>query len=259
MDKKQSQIVKTSAILLLAGYGKRIASITSNPKCLLKINNQSIIERNLNILKALGIKNVTLVLGFKKELIKKEVIKFKKYFNFNYSYNKNYIKFGNSYSLLIGLKKTKGKVIIFDGDLVYSKKILENFIIKGHESSFLIGKTSIKDIECAKALIDKNGFIKKTIDKRRIYKYELKKYKFIGEAIGILRISNRVRKLMIDGLKDFLKKKKNLILNWEHFMNKFLEENIILYNKTVNSQWIEIDTKEDYLRAISLFKKFKNK
>ena len=76
MDKKKRQIIKTSAILLLAGYGKRIASITSNPKCLLKINNQSIIERNLIILKELEIKNVTLVLGFKKELIKKEIIKF---------------------------------------------------------------------------------------------------------------------------------------------------------------------------------------
>ena len=38
-------------------------------------------------------------------------------------YNKNYKKFGNSYSLFIGLKKTDCKTIIFDGDLVYSKKI----------------------------------------------------------------------------------------------------------------------------------------
>ncbi len=254
MDKKKRQIIKTSAILLLAGYGKRIASITSNPKCLLKINNQSIIERNLIILKELEIKNVTLVLGFKKELIKKEIIKFKKYFNFNYSYNKKYRKFGNSYSLLVGLKKTRGKAIIFDGDLIYSKKILENFLINGHQSSFLIGKTSIKDIECAKALVDKNGFVKKTIDKRRIYKYELKKYKFIGEAIGILKVSNRIRNLMIHGLKKFLKNKKNLILNWEHFMNEFLEKNSIMYNKTLSSKWIEIDTKKDYLRAATLFK-----
>ena len=124
----------------------------------------------------------------------------------------------------------------------------------GHQSSFLIGKTSIKDIECAKALIDKNGFVKKTIDKRPINKYELKKYRFVGEAIGILRVSNRIRNLMVEGLKKFLKKKKNLILNWEHFMNEFLENNLIKYNKTLNSQWIEIDTKKDYLRAISLFK-----
>ena len=37
-------------------------------------------------------------------------------------------------------------------------------------------------------------------------------------------------------------------------MNKFLETNQIMYNKTFNSQWIEIDEK-DYSRAVSLFKK----
>lgn len=254
MDKTKKKINKTSAILLLAGYGKRIANITSKPKCLLKINNQTIINRNLNMLKELKIKNITLVLGYKKELIKKEIVNFKKYFKFNYSYNKNYRKFGNSYSLFIGLKKTKGETIIFDGDLIYSKKILENFLFNGHLSSFLIGKSSIRDIECAKALIDKNGFVRKTIDKRLINKLELKKYKFIGEAIGILRVSNKIRTLMINELKKFLKNKKNLILNWEHFMNEFLKDNNIMYDKTHNSQWIEIDTKKDYLKAISLFK-----
>ncbi len=255
MDKKKKQIGNLSAILLLAGYGKRIANVTSKPKCLLKINDQTIIERNLNILKELKIKNVTLVLGYKKEFIKKEIVGFKKYFKINYAYNKNYRKFGNSYSLLLGLKKTKGKTIIFDGDLIYSKKILEKFIINGYQSSFLIGKTSIKDIECAKALVDKNGYVRKTIDKRSIYKNELKKYRFIGEAIGVLKVSNKIRRLMIYGLKKFLQKKKNLILNWEHFMNKFLETNKIMYNKTFNSQWIEIDTKKDYLKAVYLFKK----
>ena len=60
---------------------------------------------------------------------------------------------------------------------------------------------------------------------------------------------------MIEELSKFLKIKKNLILNWEHFMNEFLTINKINYNKTFNSQWIEIDTSDDYLQAISMFKK----
>ena len=60
---------------------------------------------------------------------------------------------------------------------------------------------------------------------------------------------------MIKDMNNFFKVKKNLPLNWEHFMNEFLTNNHIRYNKTLNSQWIEIDTKEDYVRAISLFKK----
>lgn len=254
MDKIK-KINKISVILLLAGYGKRIANITTKPKCLLEINNQSLLSRNLNILRELKVKNITLVLGYKEQLIKKELVNFKKYFNLNFVYNKNYKKFGNSYSLFIGLKKTDCKTIIFDGDLVYTKKILEKFLYDGHESSFLIGKNSINDVECAKALADKNGFIRKTVDKRPINELELKKYKFVGEAIGIIKITNKIRKLMIEELSKFLKIKKNLILNWEHFMNEFLTINKINYNKTFNSQWIEIDTPDDYLQAISMFKK----
>ena len=147
------------------------------------------------------------------------------------------------------------KSLIFDGDLVYSKKILENFLKSRYKSSFLIGKTSIKNIECAKTLVDKNGYVKKTIDKRLIKKSELKKYKFVGEAIGIIKISNKIRLLMVKELEVFLKKKINLTLNWEHFMNIFLNKNLIKFNNTINSEWIEIDTKQDYVRAVSMFKK----
>ena len=68
MDQKQrkKKLNKISAIFLLAGFGKRISNITKNPKCLLKINNQTLIDRNLEILKKFKIKDVVLVLGYKK-------------------------------------------------------------------------------------------------------------------------------------------------------------------------------------------------
>ena len=255
MDQKQNQLNKLSAIFLLAGFGKRISNMTKGPKCLLKINKETLIDKNLNILKRLNIKNVTLVLGYKKELIKKQIKTHKKYFSFKFAYNDDYRKKGNSYSLFRGLKKSDGNSIIFDGDLIFSYKILKDFIKDNNKSSFLIGKTPITNIECAKALADKSGFVKKTIDKRLIKKSELKKLKFVGEAVGIIQIKADVKKKMIFSLKKFLNEKKNIKLNWEHFMNEFLTDNNINYKKTINSQWIEIDTKQDYHEAKSLFKK----
>ena len=54
------------AIFLLAGFGKRISALTKNPKCLLKINNEKLILRNLRLLKKQKIKDITIVLGYKK-------------------------------------------------------------------------------------------------------------------------------------------------------------------------------------------------
>ena len=257
MDKKQrnKKLRNPCAIFLLAGFGKRISNITKNPKSLLKINNQTLIYRNLEILKKLKINNIVLVLGYKKKLIKKEIQKLSGYFNFKYAYNNDYRAKGNSYSFLKGLEKSDGNSIIFDGDLIFSSKVLKSFLNNNSASSFLIGKTSMTNVECAKALADKRGFVRKTIDKRLIKKTELKKLKFIGEAIGIIQIKNDIKTKMILSLRKFLKKKENIQLNWEHFMNEFLKVNDVKYKKTINSQWIEIDTKEDYIKAKSLFKK----
>ena len=78
---------------------------------------------------------------------------------------------------------------------------------------------------------------------------------FIGEAIGIIKIYNKLRKLMILEFKKFFKIKKNIKLNWEHFMNYFLVKYPIKYNMTYNSDWIEIDNKYDYYKAVRKFKK----
>ena len=59
---------------------------------------------------------------------------------------------------------------------------------------------------------------------------------------------------MTKNLKIFFKKRKNFKLNWENFMNIFLKKNQINYNKTISTKWIEIDTKQDYQRAIKIFK-----
>ena len=55
MDKKKKSR-NISVIFLLAGFGKRISEYTKDPKCLLKINDKTLIERNLTYLKDLKIK-----------------------------------------------------------------------------------------------------------------------------------------------------------------------------------------------------------
>lgn len=243
------------AIFLLAGLGSRISKLTKNPKCLLKINNEEIILRNLRLLKKYKIKNITIVLGYRKMVIKKTLMKLKENFNFKFAYNNDYKSKGNSFSLFKGLKKVDSNCLIFDGDLVFSDKILSNFLKDSFNSSFLVGKTSIKNKECAKVLVDNYGNVKKTIDKRLIKKKELIDLSFVGEAVGIIKISNRIRKIMLSEFENFFKNKKNIGLNWEHFMNYFLVKNPIKYNKTFNSDWIEIDNRNDYYKAVKIFKK----
>jgi len=62
------------AVVLAAGIGKRLATVTvEKPKVLVKIGEKTLIERNLDKLKGLGIKQIALVIGYKGEMIKKVV------------------------------------------------------------------------------------------------------------------------------------------------------------------------------------------
>ena len=76
-------------ILLAAGTSGRILSISSgNPKPLIKIKKKTLIERNILWLKTFGIKDITINLFFKPQLIINEVKKVNKKVQIHFSLEK---------------------------------------------------------------------------------------------------------------------------------------------------------------------------
>ena len=58
------------AIICAAGEGKRLMPNTSNnPKCLLKVGGKTILEYMLDNLSKCGVKDVIIVLGYKKDVV----------------------------------------------------------------------------------------------------------------------------------------------------------------------------------------------
>ena len=68
------------------------------------------------------------VLGYKKQMIKKQIKEFEKIFNFKFTFNNDYRSKGNTFSLLKGLEKSYGNTLVFDGDLIFSSRILKSFL-----------------------------------------------------------------------------------------------------------------------------------
>ena len=72
------------ALILAAGIGKRLK--TNIPKILLKIGSKTLLERHLENLLSLGVKNIGIVIGFKSNYLQnfiKKIDKKKKYKNFH--------------------------------------------------------------------------------------------------------------------------------------------------------------------------------
>ena len=92
------------AMILAAGYGKRMMPLTENlPKPLLKIRNESLIERNLNALFAAGFNDIIINVSYLGSMIKKHVLEI--FPNANISFSEEEIPLGTGGGVLnaIGL------------------------------------------------------------------------------------------------------------------------------------------------------------
>ncbi|QDK40413.1 hypothetical protein DOM21_02870 [Bacteriovorax stolpii] len=242
-----------TALILAAGYGSRIADVTTNPKSLLTIKEKTLMDWHFDSLAAVGVKDVVVVTGYKREVLEEYLQKFKSNFNLAFAVNDDYKVKGNTYSLFFGLEKVETDFLLFDADLIYETQILRAFVEDTNPNQILVGESSIDDIECAKTMIDKDGFVRMTIDKRAVSAEEREKYTFAGEAIGILKFSKEYRDDMFNECKKFLADEKNVSKNWEHVMNEFLHTHDMSVHQSVSDKWVEIDNREDYERAKKLF------
>ena len=86
------------AFIIAAGLGSRLRPYTKNlPKCLVKIGTKTILDSQLEVFKSLDIKNINIIVGFKKNKFKKKEV--------NYFYNKDFKKNNILESLFYARKK----------------------------------------------------------------------------------------------------------------------------------------------------------
>ena len=131
--------IKT-ALVLCAGYGKRLNPLTLElPKPLLKLNNITLLEKNLNLIKSLGIKKVKLNTFYLKEKIKNFVN------DLNLDLDIEIIEDGNQIlntggGILNMIKKSNEEnFIVFNPDTIWSNEYVS--CIKDMEKAYFKEKT----------------------------------------------------------------------------------------------------------------------
>ncbi|HDK41861.1 MAG TPA: aminotransferase class V-fold PLP-dependent enzyme, partial [Candidatus Pacearchaeota archaeon] len=122
--------------------GKKDLNITQDmPKELLKVGNITILERQISILLASGLKkqDILVVTGYKHERIEK--------IHPNTVFNDKYLEYGNAYGVYLALSGLSDKsggtinedLLILDGDLVYDADLI-NQIINSDKENLLVTK-----------------------------------------------------------------------------------------------------------------------
>lgn len=130
------------AMILAAGMGKRLKHLTeNNTKCMVKVNETSIIERALRILDRKGLSKIVLVVGYKG----KKLIEFVEQLGIHtplvYVWNYDYERTNNIYSLSLAKEYLcREDTLLLESDLVFEESIIDMLLEDKRTSLALVDK-----------------------------------------------------------------------------------------------------------------------
>lgn len=126
--------VTSHAIIAAAGFGSRLGLDT--PKSLITVCGRPIIEYQLNLLK--DFEKVTMVVGFKADLVVSTARTFRK--DIRFVYNRDFANTTTLQSYYIGVKDIEeSHFILMDGDLIFNKGSFLDFMKISIRYDALIG------------------------------------------------------------------------------------------------------------------------
>jgi len=229
------------ALILAAGMGKRLKA--NVPKILLKIGNKSLLERHVENLLNLGIKNIGIVIGYKSNHLRNFIKKIDRKKNIKIFKNSSY-KLGSIVSLVSASNffYIKGNLILMDGDVLYDKKILKKLFNSKKKNCLIIDKKFEKGQEPVKVCIKNN----KIIDFGKIVNQD---FDYQGESVGFFKFSNKSSLKFLQQSRKIMKSNKNLM--YEEAIQKIIKEKKIRmdFENITNLPWVEIDFKKDLIFA----------
>ncbi|MFC1685686.1 NTP transferase domain-containing protein [Nanoarchaeota archaeon] len=228
------------AIILAAGMGTRLKEILNGkPKPLLEIKGKPLIQYSLEALAAAGVKKATIALGFKGEIIKEYLEKWKGDIELSYVFNKSYETTGSMHSLYTALRNSK-ECLVLDGDIVYDGEIINKLINSDDKSKVVLTKCCGSNDEVY-VLLDSSNKI--------TYLGKKNPGKNPFEFTGISKFSKEFMDIMFNLHKENLEQGN---------LDEYYED--CAYNASkispwygfvdLNLAWSEIDKKEDIPRAL---------
>jgi len=237
------------AIILAAGQGNRLAEFNPDgrPKCLLEFGGRSLLARQLDILFQMGVRHVTLVVGYEADLIIDHVGTLASRPEVAFVYNPAYLK-GSVLSLLAAREvMTSGEtVLVMDADVLFHPQIMQTLIESPHQNCYLIDQEYAAGDEPVKIAID-NG---QMVEFRKALPVDLK-FDTIGESVGFFKFNGDIATEISNTCSGY---------NTEGLLGAPHEEALrdaLLANPSAFAcedvsglPWLEVDFPEDIERAI---------
>ena len=251
---------KTRSLIVAAGLGSRLKSHTeSTPKCMLDFGGKTLLQRQLASYSKCGINDISLVRGFKKNKINYKGIK---YFDNDDYKNNNILN-----SIFYAEEEINGNIIISYSDILFEPFIVQRILDSDHDISvvvdidwkdYYIDRKEHPLSEAENVIFDSNNEVVK------IGKIASEKEEVHGEFIGMIKLNHRgceIFKQNFHRVKKYFWNKpfQRAEVFQKAYLTDMVQELVDIGVKVhcviIERGWKEIDTVEDYKKALIDFNK----
>jgi choline kinase len=236
------------AIILAAGRGLRLVQPENKqlPKCLLQFDGMTLLERHLQLLRAVGVGEIVLALGFHHETIEAELLRLgwapppRIVLNPDYELGSVLTVHVVSDALCAG-----GDVLLMDADVLYDERIMAPLVAGNHVNRLLIDRDVEPGDEPVKLCL-RDGV---PIELRKQVAADLR-YDTMGESVGFFRLTEGAAQRLAQIAADYVGSGRANLPHEEALRDLLLERSHVFEAADVTgAPWIEIDFAADVERA----------
>jgi choline kinase len=213
------------------------------PKCLLRVGNRTLLDRQLESLTSNGVGEIAIVVGYRAEEIVRHVRREHPDIRISFIENSSYADTNNSFSLLLAERWVgKSKFICLNADVLYHPMILPPAIGTAAPISMIVDPEFRE--ETMKVII-RDG---RVVEMRK----GIPREKFSGTYIGITTFSARICPLLFARISELVAaggQREFFNTAVQRLANQGIE---VSYTLTGGLPWAEIDDPNDYRFALEV-------
>ncbi|NOQ22752.1 MAG: phosphoenolpyruvate mutase [Candidatus Aegiribacteria sp.] len=243
-------------LILAASKGDNFGTLTDEkPKTMIQISEETILSRIVNTLNARSIKDISVVVGFKKEAVNLP--------NLKYIENADYKNYGILYSLFKSLDVFTGNLIITFGDILFEEDILRKLLASDQDIVLAVDSTKYNDISKPRDLVVGSHVHSGNFGSISVcHLNEIQEVnpgidltKFTGEYMGLLKLNSNGSEIFRRSFEELKKNDPDFIesATLNDFFNYLIKNKQPVYIQYFKGQWKDIDSIEDLTYLVDLY------
>lgn len=234
--------IHVTGVILAAGSGTRLTgSAVERPKCLAPFGGTTLLELQLRTLRSCGIADVVVVVGFEAERVRRSCGPQVRFIE-----NTRFATTNSLYSLWLARQVLRTGFVVLNCDVLFHPALLDDLLAARHDAALLIsypeaGQPPFTDEEMKVAV--RRG---RVVDMSK----HLPPEQTDGENVGIVKFGPLSAPRLISILDAIVE--SGQVRDWAPRAFATFARELPLYAiGTRGLPWTEIDTPEDYNRAVS--------